>query len=363
MVAPVTGEFRKDYFLYGPPNRFGFKPIHFTLLRKWYRQSKPYNLPLPFTLAQKRIMQYENSDSADYQSVSTGVYAHDSGLLQDQLYNEAYEKLRNKVLGEEAQLANAVLERVKTMEMLHNRVVQLTRFTKAVRKFQWDEAASILGFKRDKKSRVVNLHNLRTSAKAFGNNWLEFHFGWEPLIGEIYRCMELLQGDYPAYSASCKAWQVDTKLNRSVSSGFNNVHDSQLILKVRVGAEIKIVNPNLFLLDQLGLVNPASVVWEAIPFSFAVDWFVNVGEFLNSWYPFPGVKFLSSYRTYYHTITQNHLIVHQTGTPYQKWKAEQVNVTRASGLLGPTLRLRQPKAVSAVRAATAVSLLTKMLSD
>jgi hypothetical protein len=35
------------------------------------------------------------------------------------------------------------------------------------------------------------------------------------------------------------------------------------------------------LASALGLMNPAKIVWNAIPFSFAVDWFVNVAGWLN----------------------------------------------------------------------------------
>jgi hypothetical protein len=33
----------------------------------------------------------------------------------------------------------------------------------------------------------------------------------------------------------------------------------------------------------LGLINPAVVAWELVPFSFLVDWFIPVGKFLDSW--------------------------------------------------------------------------------
>lgn len=35
-------------------------------------------------------------------------------------------------------------------------------------------------------------------------------------------------------------------------------------------------------MDVLGLRLDASIVWEAIPFSFVVDWFLSVGDYLNS---------------------------------------------------------------------------------
>jgi hypothetical protein len=36
------------------------------------------------------------------------------------------------------------------------------------------------------------------------------------------------------------------------------------------------------LLHALGVSKAASVIWEAIPFSFVVDWFVNVGDVIAS---------------------------------------------------------------------------------
>lgn len=36
------------------------------------------------------------------------------------------------------------------------------------------------------------------------------------------------------------------------------------------------------MLNQLGLINPASLVWELIPYSFVVDWFVPIGPVLQA---------------------------------------------------------------------------------
>lgn len=33
---------------------------------------------------------------------------------------------------------------------------------------------------------------------------------------------------------------------------------------------------------QLGLVDPATVVWELIPYSFVVDWFLPIGSYLEN---------------------------------------------------------------------------------
>jgi hypothetical protein len=36
------------------------------------------------------------------------------------------------------------------------------------------------------------------------------------------------------------------------------------------------------LLAQTGFTNPANVIWELVPFSFVVDWFIRIGDYLNA---------------------------------------------------------------------------------
>jgi hypothetical protein len=44
----------------------------------------------------------------------------------------------------------------------------------------------------------------------------------------------------------------------------------------------KVTNPNLDLLQSLGLANPAEVIWELIPFSFLIDHVTGIGNFLSA---------------------------------------------------------------------------------
>jgi hypothetical protein len=43
-----------------------------------------------------------------------------------------------------------------------------------------------------------------------------------------------------------------------------------------------VTNPNAFLLNQLGIANPGAFLWDNLPGSFMVDWFVPVGKYLRS---------------------------------------------------------------------------------
>jgi hypothetical protein len=41
-------------------------------------------------------------------------------------------------------------------------------------------------------------------------------------------------------------------------------------------------NPSLAYLNTFGLINPLSIAWELVPWSFAIDWFVPVGKTLEA---------------------------------------------------------------------------------
>lgn len=51
-------------------------------------------------------------------------------------------------------------------------------------------------------------------------------------------------------------------------------------VKVRLDYELE--NPFVATLAQLGITNPAELIWELVPYSFVIDWFVPVGNYLSA---------------------------------------------------------------------------------
>lgn len=49
---------------------------------------------------------------------------------------------------------------------------------------------------------------------------------------------------------------------------------------------------------QYGIANPALVLWEMVPFSFAVDWFLDIGGYLESLGALNGLVIDDYWRTY-----------------------------------------------------------------
>jgi len=120
-------------------------------------------------------------------------------------------------------------------------------------------------------------------------------------------------------------------------------------------------SPNALLLSQLGLVNPASLAWELVPFSFVVDWFANVGDFLASFTDTVGCTLSNTAVT---TTRENGQMTQFNGYYGTTWKASYKSMNRVIYLgspPGPTLKLRPFKGLSISRGLTSVSLLLQNL--
>jgi hypothetical protein len=119
----------------------------------------------------------------------------------------------------------------------------------------------------------------------------------------------------------------------------------------------------------MGLTNPAVVAWELVPFSFVVDWFVNVSEFLGQFDEFIGLALDEPYHSakIEASSTLSAMTWTWTGGPEQPpiyyWKvngsidSQLTEFLRLRGLPSIELAINHGVILSISRAVTAVSLL------
>lgn len=246
-MGPVTGPFHAG----------GTEPDGSVWQRTWYRQGKPYTLPL----------QYEYSAGADRSSVPDGYSgfgeSHYIGQAinvptyeKELAVNRCREKLYNK-LGTAIDMSTTIAERRQAVTMISQRATQLLRSFRAVKRGRFGDAAEILGVSKTPQG--------VSRAKQMSNNWLEYHFGWSPLVSDIYGAVDVLQGPVPVRQvrASAKAGIPRKTFGKyPLNYGDPPVGYTDQTYEVRSGFEFEIKNPDLWLANRLGLVNPASVVWE-----------------------------------------------------------------------------------------------------
>lgn len=350
MVAPVTGPFNKTITLKGPPTSLGFSPIYLTITRRWFRQHKPYNLVLNYDMSQTAIKYWNSVDKTE--TPPTLDWTSDSATT-NACYNSCYNKFVEKVR-DSSNWAENIAQHREAMDMITNRLVQILRFSRALRRFRLGDAAKALGVSKPK--------NLTVAGKDFGKLWLEFHFGWEPLVGDISKAADILTAGLPNFKIRSRHMmrvRADTSHDFGAILGKTERH---ITVRYQIESEIAISNPNLWLANRLGLINPAQLAWELVPFSFVVDWFANVGAFIGSFSDFYGLTLTRPFNTSFVTIANNEVrTLKSNGSYHSNCISEGIFISRATGIPGPTLRLRPAKAVSWIRGLTASSLLLQVL--
>jgi len=358
--------------LYAPPDSLGFHDIrNFSSLARWRVQKKVkgrYRSPLSYVMT-KRVVTQDTVYGVDYIALDVGSWgAYDNALLLDRRafsYAKAYEKFKSD-LGDSALWATNLHERDQAVRMITFRAVQLARFVKALNRFDVPGAWKVLGLGKPSSGSV------RRSLKGISNAFLEVHFGWVPLVQDIESSVRLLASDPPFKRVVGRGTYRETvKIVNDTSFGDgtrrSEVQVTKLTLRCKIQADVRCDNTNLFLASKLGLVNPASFVWEAIPFSFVVDWFANVGSFLSSYTDFLGVSMQDISVTHY-TEAVRSVVNTESHSPFRpdngrQFGTHQIDMQRTlpGSLPGPSLRVTPYHGLSVTHGVTAVALLLQRL--
>lgn len=351
MVAPVVGPTTvvdQDY-------RGGIY-YYYDRKIKW-KQKPPFTLNLPYQRHVGTITRINRNNG--YGSVAWDADAFPPGVINNstliRLNNLSYERLKGKLYST-AGIGVNLVEYNQAVRMIASAASTLTEFSKQLRRLNFPGAARALRMKFIPPGVSVK--------KSFANNWLEFHFGWTPLIEDIYNTLDVFNDpskwfglqkagarDYLDFDAG---WDFGSVIRKGHGSGY---------IDVTQGARISgIKNIHTHTLEALGLINPASLVWEVVPFSFVVDWFVNVGDYIRSYTDFTGLSidsvYWSTFRKFYVESKSYRKVDLSPGYDY---RTEYIYTERTTSLSGTQLQTKFMKPPSAARAATAISLLLQRM--
>lgn len=137
----------------------------------------------------------------------------------------------------------------------------------------------------------------KKAAKAY----LEYVYGWKPLVSDLYGVYEILKqysngvrpliihGHGSQHQSSTTDFGTKVTFSGPITGLLTDEYKGTCDLYARV-------DPNyiaLRILNQLGLLNPASFAWELTPWSFVVDWFVPIGPLLAAFTAPIGLNFVS----------------------------------------------------------------------
>jgi hypothetical protein len=150
---------------------------------------------------------------------------------------------------------------------------------------------------RRKLSDKQKAHQRRTALKDRAGDFLEWEFGWMPLVSDIQAALGALSRAFDNGWIDARATLVDQVSYQQFLNEYTLIRNDRINLSVCIGANVSIANPNLFLANRLGLLNLPGVAWDLIPWSFVVNMFTNMGQIVNSMSDFVGVNVVNASTT------------------------------------------------------------------
>lgn len=116
----------------------------------------------------------------------------------------------------------------------------------------------------------------RVTEEWLASNWLQLQYGWKPLVQDCYAAAAHLaymqnRPQVLKYRASKR------KMSLTSPSPSYDLIGTNLRVK-RIIALVTHINEA----GLVGLTDPRSLLWEKLPWSFVVDWFIPIGNYLDS---------------------------------------------------------------------------------
>lgn len=196
------------------------------------------------------------------------------------LSNEVYARFRGKLYDGNASLGVTAGSYKQSRDMILTRYNTLTN-----RAGHWASAISSAGRGRRVEKLVAGMH-------------LEVIFGWTPLLADIHAATTTVcqKADVNAFVKVRKSKKDSVSFTRDNGSN-REIISAAVTYSEAWATTVRIANPNLWLAERAGLLNPAAVAWDLVPWSFVVNMFVNTGQLVNSLTDFSGLVFSDFTRT------------------------------------------------------------------
>lgn len=228
-----------------------------------------------------------------------------------------------------------------------------------------------------------------TLARASSSAWLEYRYGWQPIALDI----DTLVKEGMRYSSNLNRRLVvragEKELGKFTSSFSDRAGDAgwspPLLFTGKVSSSFDLASSCGIFFDVLckneadkvakiiGSRSPdlLPTVWEKVPYSFVVDWFVNIGDWIQAIVPDPFTNVVSSWATEVSKI--EHIIDASTvtrtlgGTKLTGSGGTStetiVTVSRTIDPQLPTTPILLQKPISMIHAADATALLLRPVHD
>lgn len=194
-----------------------------------------------------------------------------------------------KVRDQKVNLSLTIGEAHKSIDTIRDRATSLYRAYRSARKGNFKAAARELGVSPKGRGRKQ------------ASNWLELQYGWMPMLMDVRGAYDELTRKTRSNGLTFKVVARDkylaTNTKTTSSLDFTWTAEQTTLLESQMLLWYRIRNEWIVTASSVGLTNPMEIIWEVTPWSFLVDWFLPIGDYLGALTAAQGMDFLGGTQT------------------------------------------------------------------
>ncbi len=203
--------------------------------------------------------------------------------LPDSMRSEAATKALLKIADQKAGIGENLATFRQTLDLLHKPGWNLVN---AIRNMFKNPELRPFFYKSAR-----DIRHAKELTRGAAQTYLEYVYGLKPLMSDVKGVVDLaiasgaktllLYGDGYSYQQGQLNNVSYTDFSAQAITGLTS-SDERAKAHCKIWGRIDPNCPGLRSLNQLGLINPLSLAWELVPFSFVVDWVLPIGPCLQA---------------------------------------------------------------------------------
>lgn len=228
---------------------------------------------------------YGNVETS-WTALSSPVLIEAVAVATEAATSKALSHYNDELGAQSVHLANIIAERAQTLDLISSSLKRLLKLvlTFSLRKAFYD---------------TIKYMNLKES-KRLADDTLAFMFGVRPLVSDVYGAISAFKKGLPSDTVLVKGGgshiehATYSRIYPSAGSPawyYEDVVSVRIKVTVRYVSQYTVDNSLAAELQTLGLINPAEVLWEKLPWSFVIDWFIPIGSWIQGFTSSVGLNY------------------------------------------------------------------------
>lgn len=185
-------------------------------------------------------------------------------------------KLISQIRGHDLNAAVSAAELPESVGAVYNTAKSFYKAYKQTK--SGDFSGAVRTLTRATAGTGVSRRRAPVDTKDVADAWLSMKWGWLPLLQDIYNVWDFID----SRNNTPRQFRAKARVTVRGEVDVSTFHRPELWSDSTSMKEYRTRYTELTVPRALGLYNPELVVWEKIPFSCVLDWFVPIGDWLEA---------------------------------------------------------------------------------